>query len=115
MTTLKKYVQDYNPKNTALIWRELIPRKVIFGKFDYQVWVTDHKYEITRYNRSNDDISTAISGNLFDCTTDEERFAQIMDDLKMLVTQIQEDYDGRHDPPTEIELEYQERQRLLSQ
>lgn len=109
MTTLKPYVQDYNPKNTEVIWRELIPRKVIFGKCDYQVWVTDRKYEVTRYNRHNDDISTVLAGVFHDCQNDEDRFTQVMDDLKYLVEQIQEDYDNRFYPLSEDEIDRNER------
>jgi len=109
MTTLKPYIQDRNPKNTEVIWRELIPRKVIFGRCDYQLWVTDRKYEITRYNRASDDISTVLSGVFYDCKNDEDRYKQMMEDFSMLLEQIKEDYENRFGPLTEDEIERNER------
>lgn len=75
-------------------WRELLQKRLAYGKYDYQIWVTDKKYTVERYLPSVDDHigeheGTAFAGSLYCAETDVEKLQQIIEDIRGLADEIE--------------------------
>jgi hypothetical protein len=66
-----------------------------YGKFDYQIWMTDKKYTVERYAPSVDEFEgehdgTVFSGSFYKAETKRDQLMQIVDDIKGLAEEIEE-------------------------
>ena len=78
-------------------WKELLKKNIPYGKYDYQVFVNGNKYTIERYIPATEDTpseheNTVLSGSLYRCETNPEKIAQIIDDIRGLADEIEEEY-----------------------
>ena len=100
-------------KPAPVVWRELLVRKSFLGLAAYTIYVTDYKYEITRFTSSASGVDTVLTGVFWDCDNDEERFDYIMEEFQGLLTLLKDDWSNRHRPDTEEEADIKEREQLL--
>jgi hypothetical protein len=76
-------------------WQELLPKRMPYGKYDYQIWMTDKKYTVERYMPSIDDYvgdhdGTVFSGSFYKTETRRDQLMQIIEDIKGLAEEIEE-------------------------
>ena len=78
-------------------WTKLFKRAVSHGRHTYQVYVRDSQYELVRYG-IDDEYDTVMVGNFYKCTTRHEQLTQVIDDIRGLADQLQEEVDnGNHE------------------
>lgn len=93
-------------------WQELFPKYIKYGRYDYQVWVNKNKYTIERYIPATEDTpreheNTALSGVLYQCETREQQITQILEDIRGLADEIEDEFnfaDHEEEEPLGIDL-----------
>jgi hypothetical protein len=80
-------------------WQEIFKKHIPYGKYDYQVWINGNKYTIERYIPATEETpteheNTVLSGALYRCETMKDKIAQILDDIRGLADEIEEEYEN---------------------
>lgn len=76
-------------------WQELLPKRMPYGRYDYQIWLSEKKYTVERYTPSVDDIvgehdGTVFSGSFYKAESRKDQLMQIIDDIKGLAEELEE-------------------------
>lgn len=74
-------------------WEKMFKKLVVYGKYEYQVYAKDSQYEVVRYGEDGE-YDTVLLGNFYKCTTKEDKLQYVIDDLKGLAEQLQEEFDS---------------------
>jgi len=87
-------------------WKELFRKNIPYGKYDYQVFVNNNKYTIERYIPATEDTpseheNTVLSGALYRCETTQEKIAQIIEDIRGLADEIEEEFTTMNEESTD--------------
>lgn len=77
-------------------WVKLFRRAVSHGRYTYQVYVRDNQYELVRYGVDGE-YDTVMVGNFYQCTTVQEKLVHVIDDIRGLADQLQEEVDNGRD------------------
>jgi len=78
-----------------MCWRNLFAKNIVYGIYEYQVYINKNTYEIMRYGE--DEAEVVMRGRLFRCENDKERIDAIIEDVIGLATQMREDADDNHE------------------
>lgn len=74
-------------------WEKLFKHVVIYGKYSYQAYARDNQYELVRYGEDGE-YDTVMVGNFYQCETKAEKLQYIIDDIRGLADQLQEEVDN---------------------
>jgi diphthamide synthase (EF-2-diphthine--ammonia ligase) len=74
-------------------WEKLFKKLVVYGKYEYQAYAKDNQYEVVRYGEDGE-YDTVLLGNFYKCETKQDKLQYIIDDMKGLAEQLQEEFDS---------------------
>lgn len=74
-------------------WTKLFKHAVSHGRHSYQVYVRGTQYEFVRYGVEGE-YDTVMVGYLHKATTRQEQIAHVIDDIRGLADQLQEEVDN---------------------
>lgn len=71
-------------------WQEFFKSPIRYGRFSFQVYLKEKKYEVVRYG-SEGEYDTVLHGHFYDCKTTQDKIKTIADDLRGLADTIEEE------------------------